>query len=245
MRFAHWLRKWLWRGGYDIVPFAPQSHPLARRRQLLRHGQIDTVLDVGANCGQFALELRRDLGYTGRIVSFEPLSAAFAQLQRNAHNDDNWQVFHTALGNENAEQVIHVAGNSYSSSLLAMLPSHEQAAPESRYVGTETVRVATLDTVFPSLCPPACRVYLKIDTQGFEHKVIQGALQSLPRIRLIQMELSLTPLYAGETLLLEMCAIMAGHGYQLIALEPGFADPVSGQLLQVDSVFQNSLDSAY
>ena len=98
MSIKHKIRKSLWRVGYDISRFTPTSHPLARRKQILNSYNIDTVLDVGANIGQFAQQLRDDLGYTNKIISFEPLSSAFELLKTNAGGDPNWEVFNIALG---------------------------------------------------------------------------------------------------------------------------------------------------
>ena len=78
---------------------------------------------------------------------------------------------------------------------------------------------------------------MKIDTQGYESKVLKGAENSLPRISTVQMEMSLVPLYDGERLFHEMCALMSDKGYTLVAIENGFSDPASGQLLQVDGIF--------
>jgi len=237
MSLKHEIRRTLWKAGYDFCRITPESHGFARRRKLLSHYGITTVLDVGANAGQYAQQLREDVGYQGRIVSFEPLSTAFALLERHAEADPAWDVFRLAIGDADGSAEINVAGNSYSSSLLNMLPSHQKSAPESSYVGKESVQVATLDSLFDRVCADAQGVYLKIDTQGFESKVIAGAERSLPRISTVQMELSLVPLYEGELLFDEMCALMGRKGYTLVALENGFSDPASGQLLQVDGIF--------
>lgn len=231
------IRKLLWKLGYDLTKFRPASHPMARRKQLLESYAIDTVLDIGANTGQFARQLRDYLGYAGRILSFEPLSTAFAALKAGAEGDPAWQVFNFALGDAAEKREINVAGNSYSSSLLRMLPAHLQSAPDSRTVGKETIEIRTLDSLFGELCKAARNLYMKIDTQGYESKVLKGAENSLARIDTVQMEMSLVPLYEGELLLNEMCALLSGRGYTLVALENGFSDPASGQLLQVDGIF--------
>jgi len=86
-------------------------------------------------------------------------------------------------------------------------------------------------------------VYLKIDTQGFEKQVLDGAARNLPRIDFVQIELSLAPLYAGALLLPEMNAYLVSLGYRLVALEPGFSDAKTGALLQLDGIYQR-VDSA-
>ena len=141
MSIRHTVRRLFWNVGLDITPFSAASHPVARKRLLLDSHKISLVLDVGANTGQFARRLRSDLGYRNRIVSFEPLSAAFRELERSAHGDPRWEVFRLALGDTEEDREINIANNSCSSSLLAMLPSHLKSAPEARYVGKETITI--------------------------------------------------------------------------------------------------------
>jgi len=203
----------------------------------LRSYNIDTVLDIGANSGQFAEYLRKDLGYTKRILSFEPLSSAFSLLKAKADKDPYWDAFNIALGDTEVQSEINIAGNSYSSSLLDMLPSHLKSAPDSGYKGKEIIEVKKLDSIFENLCDARNTVYMKIDTQGFESKVLKGAQNALQRIDTVQMEMSLVPLYKGEMLFDELYCLMNESGYSLVAIIPGFADKNSGQLLQVDGIF--------
>lgn len=240
MRIKHEIRRLLRSLGYDISEFTPENYPLARRRKLFACYAIDTVLDVGANVGRYAQDLRRDVGYTGRILSFEPLRAAFEALSARAKRDPYWSAFNFALGDANAVLEMNIAGNSESSSLLDMLPSHERLAPESGYVGREAVQVRTLDSLFGSLIKPGSVVYLKIDTQGFESRVLAGAEESLARIASVQVEMSLVPLYSDEMLFEQMCILLSEKGFRLVALENVFSDPVSGELLQVDGIFHRS-----
>lgn len=237
MSIRHAIRKLLWKFGYDISRHAPTSRPGARMKQLLAVYDIDTVLDIGANSGQFAEFLRSDVGYRKRIVSFEPLSSAFALLKAKADGDPHLDALNFALGDIDGQSEINVAGNSYSSSLLDMLPSHLKSAPESIYDGKETVEVKKLDTVFENYCSKENRVYMKIDTQGFESKVLKGAEASLQRIDSVQLEMSLVPLYKGELLFNELYELMEGKGYSLVDISPVFSDHASGQLLQVDGIF--------
>ncbi len=238
MPLLHCLRKLLWRAGFDIVKFDAASSPLARRKCLLKHHRIDLVLDVGANVGQYAMQVRQDLGFTGEIISFEPQANAFETLQSNACKDEKWKTLNIALGDSNGQRIISVAQNSLSSSLLEMRQVHVDAAPESKIVSREPVQVRTLDSIFDELDIKGKKPYLKVDTQGFERAVLEGASDCLKYIDIIQLEMSLTPLYEGETLFFEMSKWMVERGYSLIAIENGFTDLTSGQLLQVDGIFQ-------
>ena len=233
----HELRKLLWKTGLDVIPFDPGFNPLARRKRFLEYYEIDVVLDVGANTGQYAIELRKDLGYTGKIISFEPMTSAFEVLKGKAAQDSQWLARNHALGDQDGQDEINISGNSYSSSLLNILPKHTDVEPSSGYVGTEKIKINKLDSIFSSLGITQDRSYLKIDTQGFESKVIAGAGQALDSIYVIQLEMALVPLYQGELLFPQMYQLLADKGYQMISIDPGFSDSNSGQVLQVEGVF--------
>lgn len=211
---------------------------LKRRMLLMSKLGIDTVFDIGANTGQYALELR-ELGYMNRIISFEPLRNAFEELYNNSLRFKNWQVCNYALGDENCTSSINIANNSYSSSILEMLPSHVESAPDSKYIDKEEIEIKRLDNVFSSFCRNDYSVMLKIDTQGYEKNVIDGATNILNRISLIQLEMSIIPLYSEEMLFTEMINHLDKIGFQLVSLEDGFSDASTGQLLQVDGLFVN------
>jgi len=199
--------------------------------------EIDLVLDVGANRGQFAAGIRRH-GYAGRIVSFEPLSQAHAELMQVCENDHMWEAHsRCALGDHNGSVEINIAGNSESSSILPMLESHRSAAPESEYQGKEIVPISTLDSVAGQYLKEAQAAFLKIDTQGFEWHVLDGACETLPRIKGILVELSLVPLYEGQHLWRDVIDRLEAKGFTLWAFSPVFSDQSSGRTLQVDGLF--------
>jgi FkbM family methyltransferase len=233
------IKRILWRTGWDIVQFNPATHPLARRARLLRKYKIDLVLDIGANTGQFGRELR-ELRYAGRIVSFEPLESALAELLQTAAGDVNWQVRNHACGAQDGKRTIRVAANSQSSSFLPMRPRHLQVFPDSRYVGTELVEVKRLDTIFDEVAEPGERIWLKIDAQGFEAEVLAGAAAILHRIDAIQAEVSLEALYEGETTVVDFLPMMARKGFVLVAVEGYLSDPETSELLQIECIFKGT-----
>jgi FkbM family methyltransferase len=241
MTFAHAARCWVRsRVGLDVQRY-PQSDPLHGLSLMLAHLGIDLVLDVGANDGGYARTLRR-LGYRHRIISFEPLSEPFARLRSAADGDDGWDVVRCAVGDVEGEIVVHVAGNDgASSSVLPMLESHLQAAPAAAYVSDEKVSLHPLDTLVGDRVEGA-RCFLKMDVQGFERAVLDGAsaLLSGGHVLGVQAEMSLAPLYEGSMLWRETVDRMTDAGYELASLVPGFTDPTSGRLLQADGVFVRS-----
>lgn len=202
---------------------------------LLYH-QIDLVLDVGANVGQFAMSTRQQ-GYKNKIVSFEPLSDAHNILTRNAKRDASWVIHkRCALGSRIEQKQLNISRNSYSSSFLPMLTAHLDAEPESVYVGKESVGIVTLDSIFEDYYQPRKRVFLKIDTQGFEKEVLDGAIECLERIACVQLELSLVPLYKSQYLYDYFLQLFKANKFMLWSLVPGFRNSETGQLLQFDAI---------
>ena len=224
--------------GFEIRRFTPSNSDSAQfMRQLNSHG-INLVLDVGANVGQFGRKNLRDAGYRGRIVSFEPLNTAWKSLSVESARDPLWTVApRMAIGSEGGEIDINVAQNSVSSSVLDMLPDHRKFAPQSAYVAVESVPIRRLDEVAHQYFFPDSKVFLKIDTQGFEDFVLQGADGILDSIVGIQLELSLIPLYSGQQLYDEMIQRMKNAGFDLWGISSAFVDVDSGRTLQVDATF--------
>lgn len=223
------------RAGWDVVRY-PGSHPGHRRALLLHAQRTDLVVDVGANTGQYGRDLRW-FGYTGQILSFEPMRDAYADLLVHARRDGRWDAVRSALGTESGEVTINVAGNSISSSLLPMLDKHADVAPHSRYVATECVPLARLDEVAREQVTAASRPFLKVDTQGYEAAVLDGAAGILDRFVAVELEMSLAPLYGGQMLMLETVDRMRESGFRLAGLSSGLWDDESGETLQADGIF--------
>ena len=231
------IKKIIHRAGFDLHRFNLASTPFGLFLAGIQNFDIDFVIDIGANTGQFSAELR-DGGFTGRILSFEPLSGAYQELLKNSQGDQNWEVFpRCAIGDIDGEIMINISQNSVSSSILPMLNSHSTAAPHSSYVAQEKAPIFKLDSILPKKLQNGHSVLVKIDTQGFEWKVLDGAMNILPQIKAIQMELSLVPLYDGQHLWLECIDRLKNLGFSLWSLQPAFTDHKTGQTLQFDGLF--------
>lgn len=223
--------------GWDLHRFSPASNASSQLLAALNHVQADTVFDVGANIGQFAQELR-SVGFSGKIISFDPLTTAHAQLSKSAQSDAKWLVHpRIALGDHDGEIEINIAGNSVSSSVLPMLDAHSSAAVGSAYVASELTPLVRLDSVSGQYLNASSRPFIKIDTQGFEWQVLDGAVDTLKQAQGVLLELSLAPLYNGQRLWLEMIERMRQEGFTLWAIQKGFTDPRTGRSLQVDGIF--------
>lgn len=203
---------------------------------LMRREGVATVLDIGANEGQFARDIR-ERGYRGRIVSFEPVSTAFLMLDRHAQRDPLWDTYQLGVGDVAGERVISVAASSVFSSFKPPSAYAARTFTGLREDHSETVHVVRLDAFLTAHSDLIANAYLKIDTQGFEREVLLGLGDILPRIKAVQMELPLRELYRGQATMVEMIEWMKARGFEIaMAKENGF-DWRAMRLLELDVVF--------
>jgi FkbM family methyltransferase len=226
---------------YDVFPVLgfrveKGGYPgyMARRKSVLE--EVDTVIDVGALEGQYANEIR-EIGFNGNILSFEPIKEVYQELERNSSNDEKWKVFNMALGRYSGKETINVSENMHSSSILDMMKKHKKNAPKSDYVRREKVDVERLDSLFYDICNAKNSILLKIDTQGYEDRILKGCEKCIRNISFIQMEMSLQKLYKESWSLDDAVKKMYNMGFVLISVEEGFVS-TNGKLLQVDGIFE-------
>jgi FkbM family methyltransferase len=205
--------------------------------QFLASRQVDVVLDVGANVGQFGSNLRAD-GYRGRIVSFEPIRSVFAALQKEASRDPAWDTRNFALGAEAGTAQIRVAQHTVYSSILEQTERASTFDPKSGTVAVEDIEVRPLDDFFAAEFGDA-RVFLKIDVQGFEPQVLRGAARSLEHIVGVQLELPAVHLYRDTWDMEVAIAQMREYGFVIAQVRPVnylADDPAS--IVEIDCVFR-------
>ena len=226
--------------GFDVVRYVPPAIGAvdARRLAAIHREHVAAVLDVGAAGGDFARKLRSS-GYRGEIVSFEPHTASFQALTRAAAGDAHWRTMQTAVGDRERLADLHISGTAVSSSLLPMEPLHVETIPASAYEGRETVRIRPLDALVADLPEPlrAGPFYLKIDVQGYEAQVLDGAPNTLTHVAAVEIEVSLRPLYRGSTLFRDMLARLDALGFTLVSWEDVLTDRDTGFVLQADCIF--------
>lgn len=229
--------------GYDVTPsWKVQGQDLARHlRALVAYYRIDCVLDVGANRGQYHDLLREDVGFEGWIISFEPVRRYADRLLARAAADSKWRVFDLALGSADETAEIHVT---LSPGLNSFLKPRADAVPgfwrKDPLIGTESVHVRTLDGVFDPL-QKECRFrspYLKLDTQGFDLEVLKGGQQTLSRVRALQTEASVLPLYQGMPDWQEVVRYLAQRDFELSGMFPVVHDDAL-RLIEFDCVAIN------
>lgn len=244
MSLLHRARRLAQAIGVDVRRF-PQGDPAYLRAQLILHHRVDQLFDVGASDGRYGEELRR-FGYRGRIVSFEPLRDSYGVLSKRVAADPLWTALPYALGSYAGEVVVNVAGNAgASSSILPMLERHRVTTPEAAYVASEKVQQHALDGLWRDFAGPDDRTFLKIDVQGYERRVLDGAVDFLHHTVGLQLELSLVPLYEEAMLYREALDLMESLGFALMSLDAGFTDRATGQTLQADGVFFRVESSGY
>lgn len=237
MYLKKYIKKLINSQGFDLHRLNVNSRPEYQLFQSLKKFEINLVLDIGANEGQFSSEIR-SVGYKGQIVSFEPLSDAHKKVTQAAQRDKSWSVHpRSAIGDYDGDVEINISGNSVSSSVLPMTEAHSSAAHNSAYIGSEKVPIARLDSVVSKYIYPESRVFIKIDTQGFESQVLDGATDTLKNAQGVLCEMSLVPLYEGQKLWMEMLKRLESDGFTLWAIQRGFTDPRDGRSLQINAIF--------
>lgn len=215
--------------GLDVVGGGSEVWLGSNLSYLLKRLRITCVLDVGAHYGEYGTRLR-EYGYTGRIVSFEPVRTNFERLRERAAKDKSWDVHRLALGDHAGSMDINVTRCSFLDSFLT--PRADSArdrpllSPQDKLVERlETVEVRRLDEVFAQYVSPHLeRTFMKIDTQGYDLKVLRGAYGCLDAILALQTEVSVIPIYEGMTDYREAIRIMEELGFELSGLFPVIHD---------------------
>jgi len=227
------IQKTLRKLGWEIHRFSNGEMVCLSQQLTLRN--IDNVIDVGANQGQFASSLF-SAGYNGSITSFEPLLKPYEKLKKIAKKNYRWHIANrVAVGADLGVVEINISENLVSSSILPILKDHTLAAPSSKYVGKESISMITLDSFFNKT--PMNRPFIKIDTQGYEMQVLKGCSNSLQNVSGVLVEVSIASLYDGQADYIALLSFIRDAGFDLWAVNPGFREPSTGRLLQFDALF--------
>ena len=208
--------------------------------QTLEFHNIDLVLDIGANEGQFAEKLIEH-GYKKKIISFEPIENVHKILKNNSKAHDNWIVYENlGFGKINETKLINISKNSVSSSILEINKTHLDIEPDARTIRKEEIRLITLNDFLSQNEYKDKKIFVKIDTQGYEENILLGADKVLNQISTIMIETSISKVYDQEKDYLEMINLMKSFGFHVWSVERGFTNKKTGQVLQLDIIFVNS-----
>ena len=208
--------------------------------QTLEFHNIDLVLDIGANEGQFAEKLIEH-GYKKKIISFEPIENVHKILKNNSKAHDNWIVYENlGFGKINETKLINISKNSVSSSILEINKTHLDIEPDARTIRKEEIRLITLNDFLSQNEYKDKKIFVKIDTQGYEENILLGADKVLNQISTIMIETSISKVYDQEKDYLEMINLMKSFGFHVWSVERGFTNKKTGQVLQLDIIFVNN-----
>lgn len=225
MRIKKWLRKF----GYDVRRYYPFWETVVLPRT------IATVLDIGANNGEFSKEIFEHLP-SAQVYAFEPLSDCFATMQTALQHLPRFHGFNIALGDATGETAMQRSSFHPSSSLRTMAALHKTLYPKTAGAKTETIRIARLDDVAQDLQLHG-NVMIKLDVQGFEDKVIAGGAETFKKASLVLIETSFVELYEGQPLFGDIHDQLRSLGFSYYGAAAEHRNPNTGELLYQDSIF--------
>jgi FkbM family methyltransferase len=207
---------------------------------LIKHLRINVFLDVGANRGFYSKRLR-DSGYRGHLFSFEPIANDVERINRLAGNDPLWQVFCCGRGSENGTKDFYLNNRDGETNMSSFLPYKG----ETKVKHPVPVSIRRLDDLLPTLIKdiPAPRIFLKMDTQGFDGQVIDGAKGVMDRVVGLQSEVSVLPLYEGMPHYTDALALYEALGFSLMDLFVVNRTP-DGRVVEYDCVMARAAESS-
>ena len=227
--------------GYDLIK--RKKHPRLDTHLInfITYYKIDLILDVGANYGQFGSLLRRE-GFKGDIHSFEPVNHSFDNLKKTSLNDEHWFVHKLAMGAARGKETINVSKASDMSSFLNSNNFGEEMFQKIDVVQKEEVDVGTIDSFLNEQVSNFAqkKILLKMDTQGYDLKVLEGSLSSLDYIVGILSEISLIPIYSGMPHYLDALRKYEDHGFVVTGLYPVTREENSLSIIEMDCMLLNN-----
>ena len=221
-------------GDYRVAFFRARVAPSIEHVALLKSSQFATIVDIGANRGQFTLAARH-FSPSARIIAFEPLSGPANRFRAALGGDQLVTLHPVAIGATNGAATMHVSAQDDSSSLLPITDLQESLFAGTREVATESIQVECLASrIKPEdIKQPAL---LKIDVQGYELSVLEGCEALLPQFSRVYVECSFVELYAGQALAANVIAFLHDRGFDLCGAYNTHYD-TSGIAIQSDLLF--------
>ncbi len=209
-----------------------------RTVKILENFRIQKVLDVGANTGQFA-EALFDFGYKGEVVSFEPTTDAYQQLEKRVAKYPNWKLAdRMAIGDIDGTVTINISRDTNFNSIKDLNPEYLDYNDQSAIIDQEEVPVSRIDSLQGKYFTPEESLMLKIDTQGFEREVLDGAQESLKYIDAVKIEMPILPVYKNVTLdILEIFKYMDERGFRCVSVSEIGVNHDTGVVHEADGLF--------
>jgi FkbM family methyltransferase len=225
--------------GYQLTksPFSKRQIKSGHFKWLQKFG-IKTIIDIGANEGQFIDKISKILPGVN-IYSFEPLKDSFIKLEKKISDKKNITAFNFALGDKEKENIINRNEYSPSSSLLELTDLHKNAFPITKKVKEENIYVKELDKIANEL-ELKKKVMMKIDVQGYELNVLRGAEKAIKGVDIILVETSFHELYKNQPLFKDIYNFLSDKGFNYSGSLEQLYDERDGKILQADSIFIRS-----
>jgi len=202
--------------------------------------KIKSIIDVGANEGQFVLRLLKK-GFSANVISFEPTTEAYNKLLLNREKNKpifSWRIAERCgLGSDNFSDNIFVSQNSESSSLLKILPKHTNLKRLSKTISIEKINIQKLDNFYKNFKELQNNIFLKIDTQGYELEVLKGATNTLEIITALIVEVSIAKLYDNQSSWLEIVNFLVEKNFAVWSVDRVMGDLNTGETYQLDITF--------
>lgn len=224
---------------YEIIHMqSAQSYLLNHRLKLLfSRCDISCVFDIGANNGQYRDFLREEVGFDGRIESFEPAPDVAENMRKRAASDTNWNIHQIAVGEEESTLEFNIMADSRLNSFLPILADSPAAQIKDRIIVDVHTMVHILDHVVTN--PDPNRTYMKIDAQGFDLAVLRGAGDLLREFPCLQIEIGFSDLYQGAASFNEIHAYLAAKNFAISGMYAVGRDSKE-RVRDFDSVYVNS-----
>ena len=201
--------------------------------------KIDLIIDVGAHRGEFAIEILNN-NFKGTIISFEPQSQIYKTLLINSKKYDNWHIHERCgIGKTNKNLNLNIMSESTCSSFFLPTKNLLTIDPNSKVIKKEKTKMYSLDNLFLKNYKIRKKTFLKIDTQGYDSLVLDGASKILKKILYVQMELAIEPLYKKEINYERMIKYMKERGFMIWNLG-GVIENLKGKSMSFDIIFKNN-----
>ena len=225
--------------GYEFIRINKNivQNQILQTIELIKQHDIDLVLDVGANLGQFATDIR-SAGYRKQIISFEPVNQCYKHL--TSITDNAWQVENFALGDKNSNKEINISNKTVFSSILDINEFGESNFSDSiKVIDKQDIQVKKLDDIIQKL---VCnlgkkKIFLKLDTQGYDNRVIHGGLKTLKHVQILQTEISCKGIYKDTPSLTERLDELLSIGFNIVGIFPISRDKDTMEILEFDCLF--------
>ncbi len=202
---------------------------------LLSNIYCKTIIDIGANKGQFSL-VARHCFKDAQIFAFEPLSKPFRALRNIFVHDCMITLYQMAIGSAIISQQMHISQRDDSSSLLPITDLQNKVFPGTKEKAIINVNVKPLDSILKkhAIRHPAL---LKIDVQGYELEVLKGCKDILSLLNYVYVECSYQELYQGQPLASEIISFLNQQGFDLTGVYNTNYDEL-GRAIQSDMFFE-------